>query len=492
VRSFKYALPQCDNSIRGLNQEGIMFNARERSQPITFFASLFIACLLVAAVATAAPFITLSKKIGPPTSEILVSGRGFKPNAKLDIYFDSKDEALAIADDAGSFSRLAIPTPTSALPGRHWVSAVERSGRNQAKMRFDVHSNWRQFHRLDMVRFNRFENVLNVHNVGNLALKWRYPSGGSVISSPAVADGILYVGSEDTNLYALDARTGAKVWSYRTPGGCVCSSPAVESGVVYFGSDYPDGTFYALNASTGAKLWNVPMEAVASPAVVKGVVFLGLRSGGMDALDASTGVTVWSYATGDVFSSPAVANGMVYFGSLDHNVYAVDAQTGTNVWTYATGSSVSSSPAVANGVVYIGSDDHNLYALDAETGAKLWSYPTRYTVRSAPAVANGVVYVTSSNLNSGDISALNATTGTELWRKTSLNASTSPAVANGVVYFGSNNYDVYALNAQTGDKLWSHATGYFVSSSPAVADGVVYIGSDDYEIYAFGLPDGLR
>src|SRR5579872_2050050 len=79
-----------------LEPGGNMFNARERS--ITFFASLFIACLLLSAMAIATPSITLSKKSGPPTSQILVSGLGFAPNVGVDIFFDTKDEALVVTN----------------------------------------------------------------------------------------------------------------------------------------------------------------------------------------------------------------------------------------------------------------------------------------------------------------------------------------------------------------------------------------------------------
>ena len=68
-----------------------------------------------------------------------------------------------------------------------------------------------------------------------------------------MVNGVVYIGSDDSNLYALNASTGAKLWSYAT-GAAVQSSPAVANGVVYFGSD--DGNVYALNASTGAKLWS--------------------------------------------------------------------------------------------------------------------------------------------------------------------------------------------------------------------------------------------
>ena len=67
--------------------------------------------------------------------------------------------------------------------------------------------------------------------------KWIFKTGGQVASSPAVAAGVVYVGSTSTdhNLYAVDAQTGQQKWSFKT-GGIVCSSQAVAAGVVYVGS----------------------------------------------------------------------------------------------------------------------------------------------------------------------------------------------------------------------------------------------------------------
>ena len=73
-------------------------------------------------------------------------------------------------------------------------------------------------------------------------LLWSYATGGYVLSSPAVANGVVYVGSRDYKLYALKAKTGVPLWSYAT-GGQVDSSPAVANGVVYVGSG--DGKVYA-------------------------------------------------------------------------------------------------------------------------------------------------------------------------------------------------------------------------------------------------------
>ena len=115
------------------------------------------------------------------------------------------------------------------------------------------HNNWSEFHRTNMTRWNPYEKVLNVHDVGNLLVKWSSTTGASIDSSPAVMKGVVYIGSNDGKVYALNAKTGAELWSFTT-GGYAIPSPAVANGVVYAGSyDY---NVYALNAKTGAKLWN--------------------------------------------------------------------------------------------------------------------------------------------------------------------------------------------------------------------------------------------
>ena len=283
-----------------------MSDPREFCRPTTFSIALFLACLLLSGIASASPSISLSKKSGPPTSQILVSGRGFKPNVGVDVYFDTKDEALVVTNGKGEFEAAKIHAPRSARPGEHWVTALERNNNRGAQKSFLVRTNWREFHRSDMTRANPFENVLNPKTVPGLGVKWSYATPDYVRSAPAVADGVVYVVST--------------------------------------------GGMYALNAGTRAVLWSYPAGGFSSPAVANGSVYVGCGTS-VCALDRGTGSLLWSYATGNwVYSSPAVANGMVYVGSDDGNVYALNASTGALLWNYATDYSVYSSPAVANGV----------------------------------------------------------------------------------------------------------------------------------------------
>ena len=102
-------------------------------------------------------------------------------------------------------------------------------------------------------------------------IKWKFHTGGRVISSPAVVDGVVYVGSTDGNAYAIDAVSGAQKWKFETKAWEV-SSPAVVSGVVYFLSY--DGHLYALDAATAEVKWKF---ATGAPTVLAAKVCLRMH-----------------------------------------------------------------------------------------------------------------------------------------------------------------------------------------------------------------------
>src|SRR5205823_2383363 len=139
-------------------------------------------------------------------------------------------------------------SPVGALPRRSTAGSSQTSTSS---------NNWAQFH-YGAARSgsNPNETTLSTSNVGKLKMKWRAwanSTGGYSGSSPAISGGIVYVGSDDTNVYAFNASNGSLVWKFKT-GGMVDSSPAVVDGVVYVGSN--DGKVYALNASNGTKKWS--------------------------------------------------------------------------------------------------------------------------------------------------------------------------------------------------------------------------------------------
>lgn len=347
---------------------------------------------------------------------------------------------------------------------------------------------------------NNDELILNTSNVATLAFSWKVTTNNSVLSSPSVVNGIVYFGSQDNSIYAVDAHSGNVLWSYATGNSIHISSPAVANGVVYIGST--DSYLYALDATSGTIKWKfAAMGAIySSPVVLDGVVYIVSVDGDINALSADSGSVKWQYNTLDAtsFSGLAVADGVVYVGTGSGNVYAVNTADGTLRWktssVTAPGLGFSSTtPAVADDVIYLCAEDSHLYALSAESDTKanivagqvLWNYPTGDRSQSSPVVANGIVYFGSLDKN---LYAVDVSTRQLKWQFTAMYPIDGvPAIANGVAYFGSGGTTFYAFDAGTGTQLYSCPLELMNSSCPAVVNGMVYIGAYQ-SLYAFALP----
>jgi eukaryotic-like serine/threonine-protein kinase len=321
-------------------------------------------------------------------------------------------------------------------------------------------------------------------------IKWKFPTGNRIVSSPVWSDGVLYFGGDDGNVYAVDAETGRQNWK-RATGGPVPATPAVADGVVYVGSY--DGKFYAFEAHTGQLKWKFKtagerrfeargihgfqpkMQTIAdpfdvflsSPVVAGSAVYFGSGDGNVYAVDTATGEQRWKFKTGDVVhSSPAFADGTLFFGSWDSYFYAVDAATGKERWRFHGGEDdlihnqvgFQSSPAVANGVVYTGCRDSNLYAIDAATGKEKWRFNNELSwVISSPAVVQGKVFFATSD--SSLYHVLDAATGKSILRqKDKAYMFSSPTVIGDVVLIGVLNGSLAARDVKTGNLLWEYQT----------------------------------
>lgn len=310
-------------------------------------------------------------------------------------------------------------------------------------------------------------------------IKWKFHTGGRVISSPAVANGLAYVGSTDGNLYAVDLDSGAQKWKFETKVR-VTSSPAVSDGVVYFGSY--DGKFYAVDAGSGQLKWKFQTA--------------GERRFAAKHIHGIQPATETMPDPFDFYlSSPAVWNEAVYFGSGDGNVYALDAASGTLKWKFQTGDVVHASPAIANGTLFIGSWDSFFYALDAATGKEQWRFKTgedhdiynQVGIQSSAAVMNGLVYFGCRDSN---FYALDAATGQKKWAFSNKGSwvITSPAVRDGKVYFATSDSALfYVLDAKSGIPVFSLKFKWPMFSSPAIAGDMLYMGTHEGKLIAIDL-----
>jgi outer membrane protein assembly factor BamB/tRNA A-37 threonylcarbamoyl transferase component Bud32 len=316
---------------------------------------------------------------------------------------------------------------------------------------------------------------------GEILPLWRFACEDEVRSSPAVHEGVVYVGAYDHNLYAINAEDGKFLWKYATEGG-IASSPCGHEDRVFIGS--ADRALHAVNASTGRVMWTCPTQGSlwSSPRVAFGHVLFGSDDRYLYAVNVQSGRVAWKFeAEGKVRSSPAIGNEAIYVGCEGGTIYAVDT-SGQSRWRFRARRGVTSSPAITEGMVYAGSQDWHVYCLDIRSGWVVWRYRTGGPSVSSPAFDNGLIFIGSAD---GYLYALDAESGRLVWRYgTEDQVTSSPAVAEGVVYFGSVDKTVYSLEAQTGTLRWRFQTDGPVTSSPRVANSMVYIGSCDRYLYA--------
>lgn len=338
---------------------------------------------------------------------------------------------------------------------------------------------------------NIYEHTLNAQNVSRLTLKWSVHAGNSLEASPVIANGLVYVGSQDGTLSAFNALTGQQKWTTTAGAPIVLSAPAVAAGLVYIGSQ--DGKLSAFDATTGQSGWTATLDSAitTSPIVAHGLVYIASSSGQLYAFDAQSGKQIWQTPTGQpVSSSPAFANGLVYIGSPDGKLSAFNATTGRRLWQVSLANTTIAAQVIVNGLVYISSQDiynsqnNRLYALIASSGEKKWVTPDEPFAFYSPAVANHSVYASTQN---GQLYAFDADSGKEDWASSQTNARfSSPMIANNLIYTASENGQIYAFDTTTGKQLWSEPSSA-IASTPAIANGFVYAFAQQGMLNAFAL-----
>lgn len=213
--------------------------------------------------------------------------------------------------------------------------------------------------------------------------RWSMATPRRFRATPAVAGGVVYIGGGDGIVRAIDLASGRERWTFETRGASLAaeefgfdrtqiqSSAAVVDGVVYVGSR--DASVYALDAATGVLRWTQTEGSAwvsASPAVTDSLVVSARSSSTrVHGLDRATGEVRWSVATGAlVLSSPVVAGSTVYVANGGGTLVALDLGSGSERWRLRLGYGMFGTPAVGSGRLYVGDDDGSVYAIEAAAG----------------------------------------------------------------------------------------------------------------------------
>jgi uncharacterized repeat protein (TIGR01451 family) len=366
------------------------------------------------------------------------------------------------------------------------------------------------------------EEIVGPGNVTQLAREWDrgFAGAGATPGTPVVDGGLVFVNVDDLapasishRLYALDAATGTTAWSAPVSGQTTV--PAGAAGRVFIGAwDFgaTHATVYGFDASSGAVLWSTPLDGpVSTPTVADdGCVYVAGGSS-LHVLDPNDGHKLWSAPLSQPpvapFRSPfppAVSDGIAYvwwsqaagWPFSPASLTAIDVATHDRLWSKdlgSVGSFGAGGVAAVGGAVYA-SAQAGLSAFDGRTGTFLWGSVHGNAGQRAPVVDldAGVVIAATQN---GFVYAVDAFTGQPIWSKQQIGLRDThpagPVVANGVVYVSGNSSDIFASSARLvaldeddGSVLWTAGGG---GDRPAIAGGVLHRSSGN-RLEALTLP----
>ena len=362
-------------------------------------------------------------------------------------------------------------------------------------------------------------------------------------SSGAISGDVLYIGTMEGDVRALDLDSGAAIWKFQLKGPAVYGTPAI-AGDRLFVSGY-DGHLYGFDlqvweaGSTGGD-GSLVIHVPESTTAFRVKATAGHRSGQLRVRFADDGTVeveaddrdlvvqlkesprpgdshtvlvteprsdepvsgaaisvdglargTWTKRVGagaQIVGGPVVSDGLVLVGSSDGNLYAFDPDDTSRDWIFATGDELWSTPAVSDGVVYFGSLDHNIYAVRIDDGTEVWRFPAKGAVTAAPLVVGGLVYVGSFD---SVFYALDAKTGQDVWQFDGASKwFWGAAVAAGdAVLAPSLDGNLYALDVRTRTLNWSYDTGGPIIGSPAIVGDMVAIPSKDHGVFLVRLRD---
>ncbi|WP_440763784.1 outer membrane protein assembly factor BamB family protein [Natronorubrum sp. DTA7] len=323
-------------------------------------------------------------------------------------------------------------------------------------------------------------------------------AGGFAVDQPVVVDGTLYAGTDE--LVAFDAETGDVRFSY---GKAYGSSPARASASIYrtetLAVSSPEGVV-GLNAGGGlglfghrfgAERWRGPGRTSASffgspetpsPVAVGGTVYAAVPdTSDIVALEADNGRERWrrDLSTDDYVSvtprRPAVRDGTVFVAAWPYQLRAFDAETGDERWSEQLEDQMVLAPTATGDAVVVPTRS-GVVTYEADGSGVRWTSDLEGNATDgAAAVAEGTVFVTDDGTD-GALHALDLESGDEEWA-VSMGRGVRPVVADGVVY-GTGGYELFGLDAETGEQRFSHESEWHFSP-PSIGDGVLYIVDGD-------------
>jgi len=326
-------------------------------------------------------------------------------------------------------------------------------------------------------------------------------------SGALLNDSHLVLTSMDGHIMVLDKQTGTHVWkpdlirvnekeeNKRASYGI----PAVSKGIVFVG--VYDGKIQAVEEDTGriveTEVVSDDFEIIGGPVINNDNLFIGASDGVLRSyiLDFSNQQVSfnddWEFKVGgEIWSTPVVSEGILIITSLDHHIYALEEDTGELIWKSATGGAIAATPLVDSGTVYVGSFDSVFYAFDLSTGEEKWTFEKASNwYWGKPVADEKTIYVPSLD---GKLYALDVKSGKKEWELETGGAIVgSPAIVDDMIVVGSKDGEIRIAETNSGELLGSCDVGESIES-PIIAEGSdVYFSVRDHSVRAITIkPNG--
>jgi len=329
-------------------------------------------------------------------------------------------------------------------------------------------------------------------------------------SGATIADDTLFIASIEGSIVALNTSDGSRLWPADSFLGAADSeiaiygSPAVAEGLVYVGGY--NGKVYAVNSESGALRWVYPRDGDLEPIVgglvaSQGRLYFGCSDGKVYTLDAATGDMVGEpFQTEDkIWSTPVVEGDTLYVGSFDNSLYALDIQSGSEKWRFDTEGAVGSIPLVYGDTVYAGSFDAHVYAVNAADGSLKWRSQAEAIgwFWASPVIYGNVIYAPCVD---GKVYILDAASGREVAPAIDLGSpiASSPVLVEDRVIVASQEGKIYSLDTgsnQLGALFDLGDDKEEIYAPLSASEGVVYIHAQTPKhdtLYAVDAKTGIE
>ncbi|MDP6157120.1 MAG: PQQ-binding-like beta-propeller repeat protein [Candidatus Thermoplasmatota archaeon] len=238
--------------------------------------------------------------------------------------------------------------------------------------------------------------------------QWNFSADRGIMSSPKLYKDKLYFGADDGNIYSIHENNGTEAWNFSiSQGGSVWSTPAIKDNLLYIGDS--SGRLVCLDAKSGEFIYDIPTDGdIYSSVMISGddILFSSGIDRSLYRYNGKTGQLLWEFKTGtDIYTSASAGEDRIFFSDYEF-IYCIPSvdpndnkiiSPGEVIWKYeAENFEGGSSPLVLSDSIIIGMGE-TLYSINSVNGTSEWSFKTAGTIVASPVFSGANLYIGSTD-----------------------------------------------------------------------------------------------